>query len=324
MIIVRAPYRVSIAGGSSDYPSFFTRHGAILVGYTINRYVYIALKKNEDIFGPKHRIAYSNIELVDNIEDIQNPGVRGPLQYFDIKDGLSIHIVSDLPKQTGLGSSSSLCVGLCKALDIYKNGRETLNKKDLAKMAIHIDRELLKESGGWQDEIWAAYGSPSSIEIEKSGNFKVRPLHVSDEFLASLKDRMILTYIGHGRNSFELAAAHDNTSNIGIKQSIEDIAKSTLQSFELENINEIGKLLHQSWLLKKSIATGISNENIDYIYEQAIATGAIGGKLLGTGGTGFMLFILDEKTNKEDFVRKLKLEPLNYDYSYGGAEVLLK
>ncbi len=324
MIITRAPYRISLAGGSADYPSFFSRHGALLVGFTINRYVYIALKKNEDVFGPKHRIAYSNIELVDSIDAIQNPGVRGPLQYFGIEDGLSIHIVSDLPKQAGIGSSSALCVALCKAIDVYKNGKETLSKKELAKIAIHIERDMLGESGGWQDQVWSSYGSPSSIEIEKDGNIKVRPLSVSEEFLDSLRERMVLSHIGNGRLSFELASKHDNESSVAIKQQIKRLAELTLQAFEAEDVREIGNLLHKGWLLKRSITDGISNENIDYKYELARNAGALGGKLLGTGGTGFMLFILDEGVNKEQFIDTVKLDPLNFDYSYGGAEVFLK
>jgi len=234
VIITRAPYRVSLAGGSSDYKSFYSRHGSLLVGFTINRYVYVALKKNEDIFGPKHRIAYSNIELVDSIDAIQNPGVRGPLQYFNVQDGVSIHIVSDLPKQAGIGSSSALCVALCKAIDIYQNGRETLSKKELAKIAIHIERDMLEEKGGLQDQIWSSYGGPNSIEIEKDGNFKVRPLHVSEEFLEQLRDRIIFAHIGNGRPSFSLAAAHDNDSSISIKQQIKRLSELTLQAFESE------------------------------------------------------------------------------------------
>ncbi len=324
MIITRAPYRVSIAGGSSDYESFFSKHGSLLVGFTINRYVYVALKRNEEIFDYKTRVAYSNIEMVGANNEIQNPGVRGPLEYFGIEDGVSIHIVSDLPKQAGIGSSSSLCVALCKAIDVYKHGKETLSKKELAKIAIYIERKLLAENGGWQDEIWAAYGGPNSIEIEKTGNFKVRPLHVSDEFLSQLRDKMVLAHIGNGRSSYELASAHDSESSVAIKQQLMRLADLTLQAFESESILDIGKTLHRGWMLKKSIATGITNENIDAVYQNAVDSGAIGGKLLGTGGNGFMLFVLDEHTSKSDFIQKLDLENIEFDYSYGGAEVLLK
>ena len=324
MIITRAPYRVSLAGGSSDYHSFYSRHGSLLVGFTINRYVYVALKRNEDRFGPKTRVAYSNIELVDNNSLVENPGVRGPLEYFGVDDGLSIHIVSDLPKQAGVGSSSALCVALCKAIDIYKNGGETLSKKNLAKAAIYIERTLLNEPGGLQDAIWSAYGNANSIEIEKDGDFKVRPLSVSEDFLNELRDRVVLAHIGNGRNSFELAAAHNNDSSIAIKQQIKRIAELTLQAFNAEDISEIGRLLHRGWLLKRSITTGITNDYIDTLYYAALDNGAIGGKLLGAGGNGFMLFVVPSAEHKQGFIDKLKLDPLIFDYSYRGAEVLLK
>jgi len=324
MIIARAPYRVSLAGGSSDYKSFYSRYGSLLVGFTINRYVYVALKHNEEIFDYKTRVAYSNIEMVGDNTHIQNPGVRGPLEYFEIEDGVSIHIVSDLPKQAGIGSSSALCVALCRALEAYKYSEKMYDKSDIAKIAIKIEREILQESGGIQDQIWAAYGGVNSIEIEKDGNFKVRPLHVSDEFLKLLRHRMVLAHIGNGRSSFELASAHDVESSVAIKQQIRRLADLTLQAFESESILDIGKTLHKGWMLKKSIATGISNENIDTVYQNALDNGAIGGKLLGAGGNGFMLFVLGDDTNRYDFIDKLQLENIEFDYSYGGAEVLLK
>lgn len=324
MIITRAPFRLSLFGGSSDYSSFYSRYGSLLVGFTIDKYVYLSFKKNENFFDYKTRATYSVIESVKCNKEIQNPGIRGALEYFKMDGPLCISVQSDLPKQTGIGSSSSLSVALTKAIDIYKNGAETYTKKQLAQHAINIERVHLNEPGGIQDQIWAAYGGINSIEIEKTGNFKVRPLHISEEFLSELRDRLILCHTGSGRNSFNLAAAHDSDNSIAIKEQIKRIAELGLRAFEIENVDEIGRLLHKSWMLKKSIATDISNANIDAVYDRALDNGAIGGKLLGAGANGFMLFLLKEQTDRVAFCNKVGLSSIDFDYSYRGAEALLK
>lgn len=324
MIITRAPFRVSMFGGSSDYTSFFSRYGALLVGFTIDKYVYVSLKKNENFFDYKTRATYSIIESVQDNSDIQNPGIRGAVEYFGLDGPLCINIQSDLPKQTGIGSSSSLSVALSQAIDVYVHGNTTHSKKELAQHAISIEREFLGEPGGLQDQIFAAYGGVCSIEIEKDGNFKVRPLHVSEEFLAELLGRMVLCHTGCGRKSFDLAAAHDSDSSVAIKEQIKRIAELGLKAFEMESVDEIGRLLHKSWMLKKSIATGISNENIDAVYDKALDSGAIGGKLLGAGSNGFMLFILRDGIEKGQFCKSIGLSSIEFNYSNKGAEVLLR
>lgn len=323
MIITRTPYRLSLFGGSSDYPSFYSRYGSLLVGFTIDKYCYITLRQNHNIFDYKTRVTYSIIESVKNNFEIQNPGVKGTLEFKQVEDGLSIAVQGDLPARTGIGSSSSLVVGLIHALDVYQNGRETLSNKQIAQEAIKVERQILNEPGGVQDQIWAAYGGVNSIQILYDGSFYVRPLPVSIEFLQEFRSRSVLCHTGFSRNSFGIAASHDNKESIGIKRQILNLAEHGLIAFENEDIEEIGTLLHRSWQLKRSISTEITNDHINGIYDKALDNGAIGGKLLGAGGNGFMFFVLKDD-DKKGFCDKLGLTAIDYDYSYRGSELLLK
>jgi len=327
MIIVRAPYRISLWGGSTDYESFYSKHGALIVGFTIDKYIYICLHKNYNYFDYKSRILYSSVEFVNSHAEIQNPGVRGVLEYFKCTDGLQIAIQGDLPAQSGTGSSSAMAVALAKGLDFYFDRKLDYSKKQLAKVAIFVEREMLKESGGIQDQIWAAYGGVNSIEIFKDGDFVVRPIPVSEEFLQILKDRLVFCYaVEHNRQSFTIAQSHDSKTEetIAVKQQMKNIAEHGLYAFQDENIDAIGRLLHQSWLLKRSISDRVSTEKIDQLYSLALKNGAIGGKLLGAGGSGFMLFLLNEGVNRDAFIKDSGLEAVDFNFSYGGAEVLLK
>ena len=321
MIITRTPYRISLFGGGTDYPSFYKRYGSLLVGFTIDQYVYVYVRKSLDLFDYKSRVAYSVIELVNSNAEIQNPGVKGTLEHFAIHDSLNIGIQGDLPARTGIGSSSSLVVGLSKALVDYLG--EEQKTKSLARAAIKIERELLGEPGGIQDQIWAAYGGVNSITIDTGGDFQVRPIPVSVEFLSSLRDRMVLCHTGFSRNSFEVAASHDNDKTYGIKEKMLDVAFSGHNAFVRENIDDIGYELDRAWKYKRSISVGITNENIDFVYDRGIDSGAIGGKLLGAGGSGFMLFVLKDGLDKEEFSAKMGLTAVDFDYSYGGSELLL-
>jgi D-glycero-alpha-D-manno-heptose-7-phosphate kinase len=321
MIITRTPYRISLFGGSSDYPSYYQRYGSLLLGFAIDKYVYISLRKNYHLFNYNTRVTYSIIESVNENSSIQNPGVKGTLEYEKVEDPLTINIQGDLPARTGIGSSSSMVVGLLNCIDVYRHLPP--NKRSLAQRAIAIEREVLKEPGGIQDQIWAAYGGVNTIEINQGGEFTVRPLPVSVEFLEKLRQRMVLCHTGFARNSFGIAASHDNTSNVGIKGQMKEVAKQAVVAFKIEDIDEIGRLLHKSWRLKRSVSGQISSEYIDTIYDRGIESGALGGKLLGSGGNGFMLFLLDKHTSREQFCTDIKLEHIDFNYSYGGSEVLL-
>ncbi len=314
---------MSLFGGGTDYKAYYERYGTTIIGFAIDKYVYVSLRKNHNIFDYKSRITYSVIENVKENDEIQNPGVQGTLKYFELKDGVTICIQGDLPARTGIGSSSSMIVGLIKAIDEY-NQATPRHKTSLANTAIYVERDLLQEPGGIQDQIWAAYGGVNSIQIHKDGGFSVRPLPISEEFLEKLKARMVLCHTGFSRNSFHIAGSHDHTNSdvVSIKGRIADISNQALRAFEYEDIENIADLLDTSWKLKKSVSTEISNEFIDGLYNRSREHGALGGKLLGAGGNGFMLFILKD-TDKERFLKEMQLESIDFNYAHTGSELIL-
>ena len=319
MKISRTPYRISLFGGSTDYESYYSKNGSLLIGFTIDSYCYVATRFITPVFEEKFILQYSKTEKVFESKDIQNNAFRGVIQFLDV-DKVEIHFLTDLPSQTGVGSSSSCIVGTLNAL--YTLYGKTVSKKQLSDEAITIERKNLKEPGGIQDQIWAAYGGMNSIEVKRDGSFFVRPLSVSSEFKQELKETLLLFYTGGTRQSFELAASHDKETIY--KKNIHHYANKALSAFEDENIYDIGKLLHETWIAKKSISDNISSIEIDKIYEYAINNGAIGGKLLGSGQKGFMAFIVIDK--QEKFIEKMQsigLRHINYNYDNMGSEIIL-
>lgn len=322
MIITRTPHRCSLYGGGTDYESFYRHAGAFLVGFTIDQYVYMYVRRCLDIFNYKSRISYSKIEDVQQNCEVEHPGVRGVLEHFGVKEGLSIGMCSDLPARTGLGSSSSMVVGLSRAMEEYLD--LVHSKKRLAQTAIEIERVLLQEPGGIQDQIWAAYGGVNSIEIMPNGDFAVKPLPVSKEFLEEFRSRIVLCHTGFSRDSFDIAASHDNQSSYDVKKRILDIAHDGYDAFCIQDIEKIGAKLHQSWKHKREVSKKISTESIDVLYTKALYSGAIGGKLLGAGGSGFLFFVLREGIDKKEFCATMGLTGIEFNYSFEGSEILLK
>lgn len=294
MIISKTPFRISLFGGSTDYESFYSKHGSLLIGFTIDKYCYISVRNNPKIFDYKSKISYSEIERVDDNALIKHNGVRGVLEHLNLlNERLEISTFSDLPAQTGIGSSSAFVAGLIKAL------RPQTNKLNLAKLAILVERYHLKEAGGIQDQIWAAYGGLNSIQINKSGNFNVRPLPVSDEFVQDFIERSFLIYTGNNRESFKIASSHNTGSEDLNKINIERLAYEGLSAFVDEDINQIAYLLDESWQSKKNISKLISTPKIDEMMDYLLDYGMLGGKLIGSGGSGFIFGIAKDMREKE-------------------------
>ena len=315
MIITKTPYRCSLFGGISDIHSFYSKYNALLIGFTIDKYCYVLCRKTPDILPHHSSISYARSEVVDDNSKIEHNGVRGVLEFLKIKYGLEISIHGDLPARTGLGSSSTFVVGLLKSLRIYRN------KKELAKDAIHVERYLLKEPGGIQDQIWATYGGFNSIEIKKNGEFYVRPMPVSPEFLEEFRSHLLLLYLGKSRSSWNIARSIDKSDQIENKLTIQMIAKMAYKEFEKENIERIGELLDDSWQTKKNVSPLISNKNIDKIYNSVIEIGAWGGKLLGSGGSGFLLFIAPPNLHQK-IKENTKLVDLPIGFDYNGSQIV--
>lgn len=294
MIITSTPFRVSFFGGGTDYPAWYRENGGLVLATTIDKYCHISCRHLPPFFEHKHRIVYSNIENVTNIEEIQHPAVRAVLGWHDCQEGLEIHHDGDLPARSGLGSSSSFTVGLINALAALDGKRVT--KKNLAKNSIHIEQDIIKENVGSQDQILAAYGGFNRIEFNADDTFQVSPIILPGQRLLDLQDNLMLFFTGFTRFASEIAKEQianfkDRQSQLFRMKEMVDEAVNLLQN-PTAPLEGFGKLLHESWECKRSLADNISTPAIDSYYEKAMRSGATGGKILGAGGGGFMLFFV--------------------------------
>jgi D-glycero-alpha-D-manno-heptose-7-phosphate kinase len=291
MIITRTPFRISFFGGGTDYPLWYRQNKGAVLTTTIDKYCYISVRHLPPFFEHKHRIVYSLIEMVKEIDEIKHPAVRGILKYLNIDFGLEIHHDGDLPARTGLGSSSSFTVGLLNAL--YALLGKMKSKEELAKEAIYVEQNVLKENVGCQDQIEVAFGGLNKITFLPDDNFIVEPVILPPSKKGEFEKHLLLYFTGISRYASEVAK--EQLENMEKKkyelkilhQMVEDGIKILIGNSDLR---DFGKLLDEAWQLKRSLSNKISNPVIDEIYERAKKIGVIGGKLLGAGGGGFMLF----------------------------------
>jgi len=293
MIISRTPFRVSLFGGGTDYPAWYNKHGGAVLGFAINRYCYITLRHLPPFFKHRHRIVYSQIEAVSEVDEIKHPAVRAVLAELAVTEGLEIHHDGDLPARSGLGSSSSFTVGLLHAINALRGQMTT--KHSLAQEAIRIEQDVIREDVGSQDQIWAAYGGFNRIDFGAEG-FRVSPVIMPERRSRELLDHLVLYFTGFQRYASDVA--RQKLQNFGEKQrqlqrmhAMVDEAVAVLGDRN-RPITEIGELLHEGWCNKRELAAAVSTDEIDRIYETGRAAGAIGGKLLGAGGGGFFLFFV--------------------------------
>jgi D-glycero-alpha-D-manno-heptose-7-phosphate kinase len=289
MNIIKVPFRISLFGGSTDYKSFYEKHGSFIIGTTIDKYCYLSMRYRPSILSKQYLCTYSRYELVDNVNDIKNPLIRETLKYFYIENPIELFSFSDIPARTGLGGSSSYCVGMCYLINQLK--QLNLNKTQIIRTAIDIERNVLNESGGIQDQIWPLAKGLSSIEIDTNGNFYTKPMPVTEEFSQELQNSFTLIYTDEQRNTDSIAKSHEN--DIENKLNILNIAKQSYNLFLKEDINSIGKCIYESWLSKERISPLISNTKTKQIIDDVMSMGAYGTKLLGSGGCGFVLAISD-------------------------------
>lgn len=317
MIISRSPFRVSLFGGSTDYESFYSRYGSFLIGFTLNQYCYVTTRITPKILPYHTKVSYSKIEIVDDNRDIEHDGVRGVLTLLEMLDHpLEVTHFSDLPSQTGVGSSSSFVTSLIKGLT------HSITKYDLARYAIEVERKILGESGGIQDQIWAAYGGLNSIKIHHNGHFVVEPLPVTDGFVQEFLDHSFLIYTGKTRKSYKIAASHDDKKADDSKKHILEIAHQGYEEFKQESISGISQLLHESWLHKKKISRLIASDEVNQMYNLLLDYGMMGGKLLGSGGSGFIFGVAKDKLTKNLIEAHFQDSFVDIGISYLGAELL--
>ncbi|MFA6077821.1 MAG: kinase [Candidatus Paceibacterota bacterium] len=315
MIIVKSPLRISFFGGSTDYESFYKEHGSFIIGTTIDKYIWLSARYRPKILPKEHSIAYSKLEVVSSFEEVQNPLIREVLKYHDIRNHIDFTSSADVPSRTGLGGSSSFCAGMIHLMKNLKG--EFSEKKDIAKTAIHIERNILKESGGIQDQIWAAYGGFNTIKIDRNGDFEVTPIPVSDKFKRELEESIVLIYTNDQRNQNEIAQSHENKD----KKKILDLSLKAYDYFIKEDIRGIGELLLESWNEKRKISSLISTEKIDKMAEKVMSMGAYGIKLLGSGGCGFLMVICNSDVKKK-IVEEFKENILEFKFEDKGTSIV--
>lgn len=292
MKMTRTPLRVSFFGGGTDYPEYFVRHGGAVLGTAIDKYSYITASRfHSRLFDYAVRISYRKVELVKTIDEIEHRVFQACLRRHGIEKDIELHNVADLPAYTGLGSSSTFTVGLLHALHAFKGNNPA--PLDLAYEAIDIERNVLQENVGCQDQTFAAVGGLNQIEFVREDDIRITPLNLPKARLASLQDHFLLVFTGQRRKASEIARdqlkrVDDNTATLQKMRAMVDRGADILRG--TGPLSAFGELLHEAWTAKKSLAGNVSNSQIDEMYEAGLRHGALGGKLLGAGGGGFLLF----------------------------------
>ena len=325
MIISKTPFRISLFGGGTDYPSWYRDNGGSVLATAIDKYCYISCRHLPPFFEHKHRIVYGKVESVKDIEEIQHPVVRAVLSTLGTRAGLEIHHDGDLPARSGLGTSSSFTVGLINAMNAMK-GLQT-SKDDLAKQAIYIEQEVLKENVGSQDQILAAFGGFNKIDFNTDDSFNITPVIISKELTCKLQDHMLLFFTGLSRYASDIAK--DKIANI--KNNFRELTQMNEMVNEglsilhrpSDAIKDLGTLLHESWKLKRSLSTKVSTPQIDEIYETGINAGAIGGKILGAGGGGFILFFAAPENHNKIRDRLKNLVHVAFNFDNTGSKIVV-
>jgi D-glycero-alpha-D-manno-heptose-7-phosphate kinase len=306
MIISRTPYRVSFFGGGTDYPAWYREEGGAVLSTTIDKYSYLTCRYLPPFFGVTHRIVWSHIEIVSTMAEILHPAVREGLKFLGFTDahGVEVHHQGDLPARSGIGSSSAFSVGLINGLLALRD--ESIGKHELALKAIDLEQNVLKESVGSQDQVASAYGGLNIIRFETDGTIAVEPLDVLDAHLKDLEARLVLVYTGSSRLGSEVGAKL--TANFKQRHNplrrMRRMVDEGAEALHAGDLDSFGTLLHEGWLLKRSLAEGVTTSRVDAIYETAMANGAMGGKLIGAGGAGFMLFYVPPE-RREDLRKAL-------------------
>ena len=337
MIISKTPFRISFFGGGTDFPDFFNEYGGKIISTTIDKYCYVNVRPLPQFFEYTDEIIYSKIEQVKSIDEINHPMVRNCLKLTDIKN-IKVYYDADLPARTGLGTSSSFAVGLLNCLlrlkndeifrDIHIDENKYKYKSKLADMAIHVEREMCAESGGIQDQIAASFGNLNFINMgsEYDNGYFVKNIKMSPIKKNEFSDNLMMFFTGISRNSFEIQSKTESNLKDNINRLLEmnKLVDCAYVNILNNNFDEIGRLLDWTWQLKRGLNKNISNSQVDELYDIAKSCGAYGGKLLGAGGGGFMLFYI-KKENQDKLRGKLKnLLEIPFKFDEEGTKIIYK
>lgn len=324
MIICRTPFRMSFFGGGTDYPVWYREHGGAVLATTINKYCYISCRYLPPFFDHKSKIAYSKVETVNSNDDIEHLAVRGTLRYMKVTEGVEIHHDGDLPARTGLGSSSSFTVGLLHALYALRQTMPTKNQ--LARESIHIEQNVLQENVGCQDQITTAYGGFNRIDFSTNDGFSVTPVILDRARADHFQDHILLFFTGFSRIASEIAKeqiAQTRAKKVELNTMYQMVDEAISMLCGGGDLDHFGKLLHEGWRLKRSLTNKVSTPKIDEIYEAAFGAGALGGKLLGAGGGGFMM-IFARPADQAKVREKLKgLLEIPIRFENNGSQIIV-
>ena len=324
MIITRSPLRISLGGGGTDLPSYYRKHSGFVLSAAINRYVYITIN---EAFRPRIILKYSKLEDVERWEDIQHPIIREALRLTGVQGPyLEIVSLSDIPAGTGLGSSGSFTTALLRAL--HTMNRNFVPPRELAEQACHIEIDLLKEPVGKQDQYIAAFGGITCFEFLPDDRVVAEPLKIASETLANLEDNLLLFFTGASRSAAEVLRDQDRRTRDNASEMLENLhhtkhlGHASRDALLAGDLRKFAELMHVHWEHKKKRSPGISSSRIDEMYELARANGALGGKLIGAGGGGFLMLYTEDKTRLRAAMRSAGLREVRLQFDFSGTSVL--
>jgi D-glycero-alpha-D-manno-heptose-7-phosphate kinase len=323
VIISRTPYRISFFGGGTDYPAWYREHGGSVLATTIDKYCYLTCRYLPPFFEHRIRIVYAKVEHVQTVDEIVHPAVREVLRFVSIDRGVEIHHDGDLPARSGMGSSSSFTVGLLHAL--YALRGRMPSKHQLATEGIYLEQERLRETVGSQDQVSAAYGGFNHITFARSGEIVVRPVTLPLERVRELEAHLMLIFTGINRTASDVAETYvrDVAGNaVTIRRIGEMVDEGLALLAGRDDIAGFGKLLHEGWQAKRALGSRISNSHVEDIYEQARAAGAIGGKLMGAGGGGFLLLFARPSDQPRIRRRLQELLHVPFRFEWSGSQII--
>ncbi len=323
MIISRTPFRISFLGGGTDYPGWYLKHGGTVLATTIDKYCYLTCRYLPPFFEHKIRLVYSTIETCQSVDEISHPAVREIMKYMNISRGVEIHHDGDLPARSGMGSSSSFTVGLLHAF--YALMGLMPSKHDLATQSIFIEQEILKETVGSQDQVMAAYGGFKHVTFEKSGNISCRPVTIVSDRIRELDSHLMLFYTCIKRTASNVAKSYtedieSKKRQLRIMKDLVDEGLSVLTSSQ--DLGTFGELLHEAWKMKSSLSSKVSNPKVDEMYKLARDAGAVGGKLTGAGGGGFLLLFVPPDRQKKVRESLAGLLHVPFKFESSGSQII--
>jgi D-glycero-alpha-D-manno-heptose-7-phosphate kinase len=323
MIICRTPYRVSLFGGGTDYPGWYRRHGGAVLAATIDKYCYLTCRHLPPFFEHRIRVVYRKIEACRTLDEVSHPTVRETLRFLGVDRGVELHHDGDLPARSGMGSSSAFTVSLLNALHALKG--EMATKQQLAREAIHIEQDVLGETVGSQDQVLAAHGGLRHVRFHPDGEIEVGPVVLPPGRLAELRSYLLLVYTGIARTAADVAKSYvpgldARRRQLRMMKDFVDEALGVLTGGV--NLVPIGELLHEAWLAKRSLSPIVSNPEVDDLYDRARSAGAIGGKLTGAGGGGFLLLFAPPDRHADILAALDDRIHVPFEFDTGGSQII--